>query len=319
MVAGGTRIRRGVEEDEDPALLIGIEASPEERGEDPHRKIGDHEPDPLPARRAHPRDHGEEEEEPPAPDPGTEGEDETQRRTRRISSSATTPRPEEHREVDADEDDPRPEVGLRHDQQPRHPTTSAEGTSARSDVGAARDDESTRASIRTTAIFASSEGCPSRTPPMASQLLVLAAVPAPLPDHQEGGEHHEGDAVDGHRDRVDESHREARDAVPQEDPEEHPEELRAPEPHDEGGDIGLPRGVDHRHAERGERGRDGHEGPVGGEWRAAHHSARHLGQRDDGPLEVPLHDARGDPRRTRPLPPNSSITATTICGASAGA
>jgi hypothetical protein len=41
--------------------------------------------------------------------------------------------------------------------------------------------ESTRASINTTAIFASSEGCPSRTPPIESQLFVLAAVPAPVP------------------------------------------------------------------------------------------------------------------------------------------
>ncbi len=40
---------------------------------------------------------------------------------------------------------------------------------------------STRAIIKTTAIFASSEGWPSRTPPIANQLLVLAAVPAPCP------------------------------------------------------------------------------------------------------------------------------------------
>ena len=49
------------------------------------------------------------------------------------------------------------------------------------DVGALRSPESTRASISTTAIFANSDGCPSCTPPIESQLLVLAAVPAPLP------------------------------------------------------------------------------------------------------------------------------------------
>ncbi len=60
-------------------------------------------------------------------------------------------------------------------------TTSAGFHSSISDRGASRLAASTLASIITTAILASSEGCPSRTPPRASQLLELAAVPAPLP------------------------------------------------------------------------------------------------------------------------------------------
>jgi len=62
-----------------------------------------------------------------------------------------------------------------------NPTTIAGFHSSSSDFGGSLNVESTFASASTTVIFASSEGCPMRNPPMASQLLVLAAVPAPLP------------------------------------------------------------------------------------------------------------------------------------------
>ena len=61
------------------------------------------------------------------------------------------------------------------------PTTSAGFHSSTSDFGASRFAASTLASISTTVIFASSDGCPIRTPPSASQLFVPAAVPEPLP------------------------------------------------------------------------------------------------------------------------------------------
>ena len=61
------------------------------------------------------------------------------------------------------------------------PTTSAGFHSSSSDFGGSLNAESTLASASTTVIFASSDGCPMRKPPIASQLLVLAAVPAPLP------------------------------------------------------------------------------------------------------------------------------------------
>ena len=48
----------------------------------------------------------------------------------------------------------------------------------------------TRASMRTTVIFATSDGWPIRRPPMVSQLWELAALPAPLPSkHEERCEH----------------------------------------------------------------------------------------------------------------------------------
>ena len=50
-----------------------------------------------------------------------------------------------------------------------------------SDFGEACRAENTLASMRTTAIFASSEGWPSLTPPTASQLCVAVPVLAPLP------------------------------------------------------------------------------------------------------------------------------------------
>lgn len=50
-----------------------------------------------------------------------------------------------------------------------------------SELGDSRRAANTCASISTTVTFAISAGCPIRTPPMASQLLVPAAVPAPVP------------------------------------------------------------------------------------------------------------------------------------------
>jgi hypothetical protein len=70
--------------------------------------------------------------------------------------------------------------------------------------------ESTFASASTTVIFASSDGCPMRNPPMASQLLVLAAVPAPLPIEQQQHEHGDAEEVRGPRQPVDEPHGAAR-------------------------------------------------------------------------------------------------------------
>src|SRR5215204_5603897 len=60
-------------------------------------------------------------------------------------------------------------------------TTRAGFHSSSSDRGGSLNVERTFANARTTVIFASSDGCPMRNPPTASQLLVLAAVPAPLP------------------------------------------------------------------------------------------------------------------------------------------
>src|SRR2546425_3821629 len=50
-----------------------------------------------------------------------------------------------------------------------------------SELGDSERDARTLASISTTVSFISSDGCPSLCPPTAIQLLVLAAVPAPLP------------------------------------------------------------------------------------------------------------------------------------------
>src|SRR4051794_8203266 len=61
------------------------------------------------------------------------------------------------------------------------PTTRPGFQSSRSDLGGSLNVDSTFASASTTVIFASSDGCPMRNPPIASELLVLAAVPAPLP------------------------------------------------------------------------------------------------------------------------------------------
>src|SRR5215212_11524133 len=61
------------------------------------------------------------------------------------------------------------------------PTISAGFHSSSNDFGGSLNVESTFASASTTVIFASSDGCPIRKPPMASQLFELAAVPAPLP------------------------------------------------------------------------------------------------------------------------------------------
>jgi hypothetical protein len=61
------------------------------------------------------------------------------------------------------------------------PTTRPGFQSSISVFGASRFAASTRASMSTTVSLASSAGWPSRKPPMASQLLVLAAVPAPVP------------------------------------------------------------------------------------------------------------------------------------------
>src|SRR3954466_1080150 len=61
------------------------------------------------------------------------------------------------------------------------PTTSAGFQSSSSDLGGSLYAESTFARASTTVIFASSDGWPIRMPPIASQLLALAAVPAPLP------------------------------------------------------------------------------------------------------------------------------------------
>ena len=61
------------------------------------------------------------------------------------------------------------------------PTTTAGFHSSSSDRGGSLKPESTFASASTTVILASSDGCPMRMPPIASQLLELAAVPAPLP------------------------------------------------------------------------------------------------------------------------------------------
>src|SRR4051812_44743797 len=61
------------------------------------------------------------------------------------------------------------------------PTTSAGFHSSSNERGGSLNPASTFASASTTVIFASSDGCPMRMPPMASQLLLLAAVPAPLP------------------------------------------------------------------------------------------------------------------------------------------
>ena len=60
-------------------------------------------------------------------------------------------------------------------------TTSAGRQRSTSDVGASRRAASTRASIRTTKILASSDGCPMRTPAIVSHPFWLAAVPAPEP------------------------------------------------------------------------------------------------------------------------------------------
>src|SRR4051794_7630425 len=59
------------------------------------------------------------------------------------------------------------------------PTTSAGFQSSSSDLGGSLYAESTFARASTTVIFASSDGWPIRMPPIASQLLELAAVPAP--------------------------------------------------------------------------------------------------------------------------------------------
>ena len=61
------------------------------------------------------------------------------------------------------------------------PTTSAGFHRSSSDRALSLLPARTFASIRTTVTFAISEGWPMRWLPMASQLLVLAAVPAPLP------------------------------------------------------------------------------------------------------------------------------------------
>src|SRR5215210_2090249 len=61
------------------------------------------------------------------------------------------------------------------------PTTSAGFHSSSSDFGGSLNVDNTFASASTTVIFANSEGWPMRKPPIASQLFVLAAVPAPLP------------------------------------------------------------------------------------------------------------------------------------------
>ncbi len=60
-------------------------------------------------------------------------------------------------------------------------TTSPGSQSSTSDRGGSRRAARTRASIRTTATFASSAGCPSRTPPIVSHPFMLDAVPPPLP------------------------------------------------------------------------------------------------------------------------------------------
>ena len=60
-------------------------------------------------------------------------------------------------------------------------TTSAGFHRSSSDFGASRWLASTFASIKTTVTLAISEGWPMRWLPIASQLFVLAAVPAPLP------------------------------------------------------------------------------------------------------------------------------------------
>ena len=60
-------------------------------------------------------------------------------------------------------------------------TTSAGFHSSSSERGGSLNVESTLASASTTVIFASSDGCPMRMPPMANQLFELAAVPAPVP------------------------------------------------------------------------------------------------------------------------------------------
>jgi hypothetical protein len=61
------------------------------------------------------------------------------------------------------------------------PTTRAGFQSSSRDRGGSLKVERTFAMASTTVIFASSDGCPMRKPPIASQLLELAAVPAPLP------------------------------------------------------------------------------------------------------------------------------------------
>src|SRR5579863_126793 len=61
------------------------------------------------------------------------------------------------------------------------PTTTAGRHNSTSNFGGSRTLASTRASISTTVIFASSDGWPMRCPPIVSQLLELAASPAPLP------------------------------------------------------------------------------------------------------------------------------------------
>src|ERR1700723_208622 len=61
------------------------------------------------------------------------------------------------------------------------PTTTAGRHSSTRSLGGSRTLGRTRASINPTVIFANSDGWPIRWPPIVSQLLELAASPAPLP------------------------------------------------------------------------------------------------------------------------------------------
>ena len=182
VVARCARVSRWVDEDLEPVLLVGRELFPYHRCDDARGNVEHHENDPLDEIGAVPEDEREQDEEPCAPQPDAEGENETYSRAGDENEERPRDaRPEEHREEDPDEHDAGAEIRLQMMITHGIPTMSAGFQRSRSDRAESRFDERIFASISTTVTFAISEGWPMRWLPMASQLFVLAAVPAPRP------------------------------------------------------------------------------------------------------------------------------------------
>ena len=198
------------------------------------------------------------------------------------------------------------------------PTTSAGFQSSSSDRGGSLNVESTLASASTTVIFASSDGCPMRKPPMASQLLELAAVPAPLPMNSSKQEHGDRDAIHRPREPIQQSHRASAHGVRRDEGDQKPHELIAPQLGDTREDVRLSRGIHDGDAVERKQQRDRDERPV--DRKAAR---RHQPSTDRSTMGVTcryaamIFDAICAARV--PWPPNSIITATTMDGLSAGA
>src|SRR5439155_22566075 len=167
---------------EQPALLVGRERFPERQGDDPHGHVGRHHGKALPHVRPPPHEQPAQHGDPDAPGDGREGEDEADgRRGDEDEEGGLRARPKRHCEQDGDEHYGAARSGCSSTSANGTPTIRPGGSTSRSVTGASRRAASRRASIRMTASLASSAGWPTRRPPIASQDLEPAAVPAPVP------------------------------------------------------------------------------------------------------------------------------------------